>query len=492
MAFYLTAIAALLVLYIVYKLFWGNKRDPRSPPCLPSLPLIGSLPFLNNFDKLFLCLTEKRKQYGDVYAFYSASHYTVVLNGYDAIREALLKRSSDFVGRYPLYADRTILNLRCAGFISKQYDDVFKRNQQITMSILKQYGYGDRNLMEIKIQNEISQLVAAFNSRNGSEVDPLVLIEKALLNVIYNLLFGERLESDEESMKFIRHTSELVHSAFDPVLFTFPIAAHLPVYKKLLSELSTLSDKIITFYHNKIQDSLSKPESVNNFIKDFVEQAGSDYDENELVFILRDILLGGTGSTAMAISWAILYLANNPDIQDRAQKEIDSVVSTDRLPSLSDKASLPYTEAFMLETLRIRALGPLGAPHVTLCDTEVAGYKIPANTLVIANIWSAQMDPNVWSDPEQFKPERFLDDTGAVTNRHNMIAFSIGKRACLGEVLGRQEVFLVISALLQNFTALPPEGQASVRNVMSYKGNLRSLPFKVRLLPRKTNSIPFS
>jgi len=487
MELYIIILVTLTVSYIVYKLFGGTKRDPSSPPCLPSLPLIGSLPFLNNFDKLFLCLTEKRKQYGDVYAFYSASQYTVVLNGYDALREALVKRSTDFAGRFPLYADRTILNPKCAGIINKQYDEMYKRNQLIIMSILKQYGYGDRHVMETKIQREITDLIADLNARKLSEIDPLEILERTTVRIIYGLLFGERLESDEASAKFICHTSDLIIASFDPVLFTFPIAANLPVFRKLLGKLSSLSGQIDSFYETKIQESLKSSDAATNFVKDFIEKSGSYYEENELIFILRDLLLAGTDTSSVVVCWTLIYLANNTDIQERVQKEIDSVVSRDRLPSLSDKPKLPYTEATLLEVMRIRAVGPLAAPHVAIRNTEVLGYKIPANTLVIANIWSAQMDPNVWSDPEQFKPERFIDDAGAITNKELMIAFSLGKRACLGEVLGRQETFLLISALLQNFTALPPEGQASVRNEMLYKGTLRTQPFTVRLIPRNKN-----
>jgi len=230
---------------------------------------------------------------------------------------------------------------------------------------------------------------------------------------------------------------------------------------------------------------MNKPELDENFVKEFVEESGTGYDENELVFILRDLLIAGTETSSMTICWALIYLANNADIQERVQKEIDSVVSRDRLPSLSDKPKLPYTEAVMFEVMRVRTIGPLSVPRATLCDTEVAGYKIPSKTLVLANLWSAHMDPKVWSEPEEFRPERFYDEqTGQAINGDRMISFSFGKRACLGEVLARQEVFLLFASLFQKFTVLPPEDLLRLSTDMVVGGTIKPVPFKLRFVSR--------
>jgi len=136
-----------------------------------------------------------------------------------------------------------------------------------------------------------------------------------------------------------------------------------------------------------------------------------------------------------------------------------------------------------MESMRIRTIGAITVPHFTMCDTEVAGYRIPASTMIIVNIWSAHMDPDIWTDPEEFRPERFYsEETGAVINRNLLIPFSLGKRACPGEVLAKQEVFLFYSALLQNFTILPPHGATKVTT--DYTITLRPVPFEIRLMAR--------
>jgi cytochrome P450 len=116
-----------------------------------------------------------------------------------------------------------------------------------------------------------------------------------------------------------------------------------------------------------------------------------------------------------------------PDVQAKAQAEIDRVVGTERLPSFDDRAELPYIQAIVLEVLRWRLITPLALPHVPVADEVFNGYWIPSGTIVMANAWYASWhispgsgscsmsrnramlhDPEVYSDPDEFKPERFL------------------------------------------------------------------------------------
>ncbi|CAG0879740.1 unnamed protein product [Darwinula stevensoni] len=120
---------------------------------------------------------------------------------------------------------------------------------------------------------------------------------------------------------------------------------------------------------------------------------------------------------------------------------------------------MPYTEAFIMESLRHGSLIPMGAPHVANNDTEINGYFIPKGTIVLGNIWSCHNDRRFWSDPEEFSPERFLDEDGKVkTNVSNFLPFGLGRRQCLGESLAKIELFLFMAIFMQKFTFCVPEG----------------------------------
>jgi len=121
---------------------------------------------------------------------------------------------------------------------------------------------------------------------------------------------------------------------------------------------------------------------------------------------------------------------------------------------------LPYAESFILEIMRIISLTPVGVPHAVTEDVEFHGYFIPKGTALYASIYSTHHDPEVWGDPENFRPERFLSKDGTRAERHeSLIPFSTGKRSCLGEVLARDQLFLFITSLVQRFSIVPEAGK---------------------------------
>ena len=96
----------------------------------------------------------------------------------------------------------------------------------------------------------------------------------------------------------------------------------------------------------------------------------------------RSLFVGGLNKTSGQLGWCLILLGNDPEIQKRLQKEIDSVVPRDRLPSLDDRAKLPYLEAAILEIMRMRTGIPMGVPHSTLNETNLCGYNIRSDALV--------------------------------------------------------------------------------------------------------------
>ncbi len=96
------------------------------------------------------------------------------------------------------------------------------------------------------------------------------------------------------------------------------------------------------------------------------------------------------------------------------------------LPRLSDRAKVPYTEAVLLEVQRMQTTLPLGGQHSTTKDTTIQGFDVPKGSIVLSNLWHVHHDPDVWEDPEVFRPERFLDEAGKVVVPPHFIPFSIG------------------------------------------------------------------
>lgn len=126
-------------------------------------------------------------------------------------------------------------------------------------------------------------------------------------------------------------------------------------------------------------------------------------------------------------------MSKYPEVQKKVAYEIYNRVSsdklsigTDKLPEWSDRNLLPYTQATIMEIQRMANVVPLSIAHRTLEKTKLAGYDIPANTLIVPLLWTAFKDPNHFPNPDEFDPMRFLNEEGKLKEHPAFIPFSIG------------------------------------------------------------------
>lgn len=162
----------------------------------------------------------------------------------------------------------------------------------------------------------------------------------------------------------------------------------------------------------------------------------------------------GVDTTGSTLRTFFLAMSVYPDVQRRAQKEIDEVVGRSRLPRQEDRSNLPYVAAVIKESLRWLPSVPLGVPHVAQKDDELHGFRIPKGAILMPSTWWFTRDPAVYHDPERFLPERFLperflapfdepDPAGFV--------FGFGRRMCPGRRLAESTLFLTVAKVLATF-----------------------------------------
>ncbi|TFY82801.1 hypothetical protein EWM64_g1209 [Hericium alpestre] len=174
---------------------------------------------------------------------------------------------------------------------------------------------------------------------------------------------------------------------------------------------------------------------------------------------------GGETVTA-GLHFAILSLVLHPEVQKRAQAEIDRIVGRERLPDFSDQSSLPYVGAVFREIMRWKTAVPLGLPHAVTQDDEYEGYHIPRGASLISvfndHFPNRAMlhDPEKYPDPHAFKPERFLREDGTLNNDDVQIAFGFGRRICPGIHIARSSLWIMIASLLATFRIEPAKDAA--------------------------------
>lgn len=169
------------------------------------------------------------------------------------------------------------------------------------------------------------------------------------------------------------------------------------------------------------------------------------------------MIFRGTDTVAILLEWVLARMVLHPDIQAKAQAEIDSVIGTGRTVTDADLPNLPYLHAIVKETLRVHPPGPLLSwARLAIHDTQVGQHFIPAGTTAMVNMWAITHDEKIWSEPETFMPERFLEDDVPIMGSDLRLApFGSGRRVCPGKAMGLATVQLWLAQLLQSFKWAP-------------------------------------
>ncbi|GFZ07683.1 cytochrome P450, family 78, subfamily A, polypeptide 5 [Actinidia rufa] len=207
---------------------------------------------------------------------------------------------------------------------------------------------------------------------------------------------------------------------------------------------------------------------------DFVDvlldlESENKLSDSDMIAVLWEMIFRGTDTVAILLEWIIARMVLHPDIQAKAQSEIDSVVGkTTRTVSDSDLPNLPYVLAIVKETLRMHPPGPLLSwARLAIHDTHVGDHFIPAGTTAMVNMWAITHDERIWSEPNEYKPERFMEEDVTIMGSDLRLApFGSGRRVCPGKAMGLVTVHLWLAQLLQSFKWLASDSGVDLSEVL--------------------------
>ena len=205
-------------------------------------------------------------------------------------------------------------------------------------------------------------------------------------------------------------------------------------------------------------------------------QQKGEINEDNVLYIVENINVAAIETTLWSIEWGIAELVNHPEIQKKLRNELDTVLGRGVQITEPDVPKLPYLQAVVKETLRLRMAIPLLVPHMNLQDAKLGGFDIPAESKILVNAWWLANNPALWNKPEEFRPERFLEEESKVEatgNDFRYLPFGVGRRSCPGIILALPILGITIGRLVQNFELLPPPGQSKLDT--SEKGGQFSL-----------------
>jgi len=243
-----------------------------------------------------------------------------------------------------------------------------------------------------------------------------------------------------------------------------------------------------------ISDGVASPSFVLNSLQRMDEKRNLEEQERAIQSTAGIVYAAGADTTLSALESFIYAMVLYPEIQIKAQKELDGVLrGPGQLPDHSDKADLPYVSAIVMEVLRWNPVAPLGVPHYLAVEDEYKGFRIPAGSILMANSWAILHNEIDYPDPLDFKPERFLKDGQQNPGIKDPAtsAFGFGRRICPGRHFAQSSIWITIASILSCFEISKAIDENGLFIEPSgYSSGLISgpLPFQCSIRPRSAEA----
>ncbi|KAF9006260.1 cytochrome P450 [Hymenopellis radicata] len=245
-----------------------------------------------------------------------------------------------------------------------------------------------------------------------------------------------------------------------------------------------LEDMInVPFEHVKAE--MARGQALDSFVSGILQQ-GDSVSEHDLKWTAGAIYAAGGDTTVAALDAFFLLMVLNPEVQKKAQEELDLVLGGDRLPTYNDMDDLPYITALCKEVVRFHPVAPIGIPHFTTEDDIFEGHYIPKGSMVISNIWKMTHDPNVYKNPMQFDPTRFMGENPEQDPRE--VSFGFGRRVCPGRLLAQSTIFIVCAMALSLFDIRKVKGEEPTFSI-EHGSVSHPTPYNCTFTPRSSRAV---
>ncbi|KAL2334246.1 hypothetical protein Fmac_015459 [Flemingia macrophylla] len=451
--FYLFVIVILLLLS--QKLLFQTRRLRNLPPGPPCFPVIGNLHKLKQpLHRTFHAISQN---YGQVFSLWFGSRLVIVVSSLSATQECftrndivLANRPHFLTGKYIGYNNTTVA-------VSNYGDHWRNLRRIIALEVLSSHRLN--SFLEIR-RDEIMRLIRKLSrdSRNGfTKVELRSRFSEMTFNTIMRMVSGKRYYGEdcdmsdlEEARKFREIIKELVSLGGANNPGDFLAILRWFDFDGLEKRLKRISKRTDEFLQGLIDEHRNGKHSANTMISHLLTQQRSQpeyYTDQIIKGLALVMLLAGTDTSAVTLEWAMSNLLNNPEMLKKAKNELDTYIQPDCLVDEIDIPKLPYLQSIVYETLRLHPAAPMLIPHLSSECCTVGEFSVPQNTILLVNAWAIHRDPKLWSDPTDFKPERFEKESEA----NKLLSFGLGRRACPGANLAQRTVSLTLALLIQCF-----------------------------------------
>jgi len=494
---------------------WAHLSKPRRalPPGPKPLPLVGNITNLTAHE-LWLRAKEWAHEYGDITYLHVFGQGLVFINKYEVAVELLEKRGA-------IYSDKPGLVMAgdlcgCENMVAfTRYGDKSRRQRKLMNMAL---GVNSVKRYNPLLETEAHDLLKRFLQNPADYVGNL---KRYAGGLTLSAVYGYQARSNDD--EFLRLADECVDILSNEIasgggiwpVDIFPALQNLPDWapgagfkRKAAAwkaKMEEFVEKPYAYVKERMRDGSALPCFCTTLLDELHERCSADKKGAEQTDPQRDFDIRWTANsmysasidtTMTTVSHFLLAMMLHPDVLAKVQQEMDTVVGAGRLPTFSDRAALPFLECVMSETLRWGVPVPLALPHRLTEDDVYAGYHIPKGTLVFGNVWNMVRNPEVYPEPEAFRPERFLapaDEPAARRRDPRNYVFGFGRRRCPGVHLIEQSLWIVMACMVATLDiakALDDTGAVVEPEIVFDNSVFRTpAPFKVDIRPRSEQSL---
>ncbi len=481
-----TAVVALFAVYMR-----NNALKPTLAPLAPGprpYPILGNLAQLSN--PPFKSFADLRNSYGDVFSIRFGALDVVVISGAKAIQEAF-GHGEAFTGRPQLRAFQHFGKGLSIAFTS--YSPTWKLHRKLVRQAI---GESLKNLGP-----EVDDVVTANFRKMGHKwvttghaLDPKSDIEAQTLRSLFWFCFGSQ-DSDESRMMIYANLLRRLHD-------TVPLAGLTDLFPwtrsflwwsvdRVRAAADAFTDAIAVVIDKSLKNTASHVVgSLQNQWDRLTQQAAGvqGVTRQQVLHSAEDLIGAGLENSVNFVHWALFYMAKYPSVQDAMYREILDVLGHESTAAYAVRDRLPYSQAVMWEILRHSGTMPLTLPHSCPQGATFRGYHIPKEAVVFGNLASLANDEEVFPEPQNFDPSHVLSADGQAvdeTKVSHLTMFGLGWRRCLGEQLGRRQMFLALVTLIQSCQFVEDPGHELRAGEGDFTVTFSCYRYKLRILARQ-------
>ncbi|WJX21425.1 trans-cinnamate 4-monooxygenase [Trifolium repens] len=469
-----TLIASVSLIILLSYIYLTHSKKNSSPPSPFSVPIFGNWFQVGN-DLNHRILATMSQTYGSLFLLKLGSKNLVVVSDPNLATQVLHSQGVEF-GSRPRNVVFDIFTGNGQDMVFTVYGDHWRKMRRImtlpffTNKVVNNYS----NMWE----QEMDLVVKDLKANEIVKSEGIVIrkrLQLMLYNIMYRMMFDSKFESQEDPLfiqatRFNSERSRLAQS------FEYNYGDFIPLLRPFLrgylNKCKDLQTRRLAFFNNYFIEKRRKIMEANGDKHEIIcaidhiidaEMKGEISEEN-VTYIVENINVAAIETTLWSMEWAIAELVNHPKVQTKIRDEISEVLKGEQVTE-SNLNKLPYLQATLKEILRLHTPIPLLVPHMNLEEAKLGEYTIPKESKVVVNAWWLANNPLWWEKPEEFRPERFLEEENGIDAvagggkvDFRFVPFGVGRRSCPGIILALPILGLVIAKLVSNFEMNGPNG----------------------------------